>query len=857
VAAAGRAFEGVFRKLKLPVGVELDGLELEGTVLLPPTAGYSAAKVAVAVSGGGLGAGEDGNFPFHLSVAGADAGAPVSGIEIDGSLRAAMDTQRTFSELAVKADATAVGPRVSAEALLKGDFEVEKSPAGETYAADLTGVSKSLVTLRGDFSYGTGRLAGSWKIDLCDDDLAPFSLGKPLPTFIAQSEGRFETDGTFASIKASGQAMAMADRLAAIWPAQPNLGAIKFTAAFDAAIHGRALRVDRLTLALDGAHPILSARALQAFEFDAGSGELKVADPARELLDVNLRGVPLAWLEPYLRDFKLEGGELHGEILAGARDGGLVFRPKLPFTIEGLAVAKAGRPLFGECDVLLSASGYYAPAGWEATVSPFIARDRDGNFMELELMLGRLAGPNQPLKVTGRLDGNLPAMLAQTQIAGLGALKNGGIDCKFSASLAATRSIQARLECTNLTMGSLKVPPRVGFDVRIESDPEGKTAFSIPILLQSADHKSDLILSGTADRSGANLTIDGQLSADSADLNDVALVVSGVCMPFSSPKGPYFSGLGGSLALHLKKLVAPHFEASDVGGVLRLNPGAIRLDGLRASFGDGSKAGLDGELSFDAASALPYSLDANLTVSDLDSASLFRALDPERPPAVEGKFAISGRLVGRASDLSALPQAAQGDMKLTSKAGIFRLFAAEAPTAPPVPGKPGAFESLIGEVTGAVAAVTGRKEAGEAAGAKIRSIADLAATVSAIHYDQISLSISRDASRDTFLREFTLISPEIRLEGTGRTTYQEDTPFLQQPLAMQFKLWARGSAADLLKSAGALDSDKDELGYAACNVPLHIGGTLEHPDASEIREALIKAAYAHGGDLLDRLLGIK
>jgi hypothetical protein len=274
---------------------------------------------------------------------------------------------------------------------------------------------------------------------------------------------------------------------------------------------------------------------------------------------------------------------------------------------------------------------------------------------------------------------------------------------------------------------------------------------------------------------------------------------------------------------------------------------------------DGGCVKIDGVLGWNPNSSESYEMGADVTASDITSAQFFPSADSAHPPALEGKFDLRGRLTSRSRDLAGLARRLGGDLQVTSKAGVFRILSAGALPKLSTPAKPTAFGAIIGDVTGAVGAVTGRKDAGDIIAAKARAIADLAGMISAIHYDQMKFTLSRDASSNTLLKDFALISPQFRLEGSGRATYQEDTPLPRQPVALQFKLRARDHAADLLNELGLLDPRKDELGYAACTLPFEIGGTLENPDTSALRLALLETLYERSGagDLLDRLLGVK
>ena len=82
-----------------------------------------------------------------------------------------------------------------------------------------------------------------------------------------------------------------------------------------------------------------------------------------------------------------------------------------------------------------------------------------------------------------------------------------------------------------------------------------------------------------------------------------------------------------------------------------------------------------------------------------------------------------------------------------------------------------------------------------------------------------------------------------------------ESDFTTAHLALAMK--ARGRTADVLRYLNLLATEKDDLGYAVCTLPLRVTGTLLKPDTSELKNALVKVAMESGGasDLLNRLLG--
>ena len=210
----------------------------------------------------------------------------------------------------------------------------------------------------------------------------------------------------------------------------PKLGAIgslRLTAEFDLALRDGDLRVDRLTATLAGAQPFAGVRALQAFEFNARTGELKVADPDRDLLGFELSGLPLGWMQPFLpAGWVASAADLSGSFGARAGGGGLALRAKSPLAVTGLSIVRGGRPIVDALDVSLALSADYTPRGWQVQIVRADARHAGGKVLDLSARIGQLAGPNEQVKAAGRLTANLPALLAQPALSGLPPAPAGG-----------------------------------------------------------------------------------------------------------------------------------------------------------------------------------------------------------------------------------------------------------------------------------------------------------------------------------------------------------------------------------------------------------------------------------------------
>jgi hypothetical protein len=885
--AALQVFEGLFHRLRLPVDLQLDGLDIEGDVILPPAPGYASARMHVVLSGGGLAAGREGQFIFNLRTPATAADPAIGSVTAEGTVAAEMDTPRTFRRLVVRIDAAAAGGRFPPGAKLAVDMKAERSARSESYLFALAGKDKNLVAVQTDYSGDTHRLAGTWKLDASDDDLAPFALGRPLPAFAAAGEGSFDTDAAMNRLHVSGRIDATVDRLGAVRPELAAMGAVKLAAEFDLSHLGGKLRVDRLSVELAGVRPIAQVHALQPFAFDVRTGALEVADPAHDLVGIALEDLPVDWAQPFLSGVVLTGGGLRGDFVASARAGGLALRAPTPLTVAGLSVTRSGQPLLSGVDVAVSLSADYTPLGWEVQVSPCAVQRGGATLFTLEATAGRLAGANQPTKAAGRLKASLPALLSGSPAGGIPAFTRGEFDGQFSVILGETSAYQANIKLSGLAVGGPSNPeaspggeaveeagapqllPTITADMRADLDARGKWTVLAPFTFEGSDRKSDLTVAGTVDPREAGIEFDGNLTSRELSFDDArvfgALLAAAARPPdrasepvsggMDSPAEAFWSRLTGRMTFALAKVRRDSLEWDNVSGVLLIRPAAFSIENLHAGLGVGGELSGGGTLDFTAGAAEPYAWKADLAATDFDFGAFSRLLHPDQPPVVEGRFKISGQLRGAGANVDDLADGTQGEFQLASKGGIFRALRADV--ADSLKQSP----ALISQVLDSVGSLFGIKEDKTADAKQLidkqgKIVVALADRLAEIPYDQVNLVARRGSDLNVNLTEFALISPEVRLSGNGRVAYQKGVPFAEEPFAFDGQLDARGRMADLLGSLGLLSAQQDDLGYARMARPFHLGGTLDAIDAGQWRDALVKAAlHKAAGGLLDKLLG--
>jgi hypothetical protein len=854
-------FQGIFPELQLPVDLALDGVELEGEVILPPMQGQPPLHVKVKITGGGLAAGREGSFVYDFSANSGAGVAPISAHALRGTLAARMDTPHSFTRISTKAEASVSGTEFPRGVKLNLDLAADRDAKGETYLVTLAGDQKQLAVIQAELPVAgntpaSAKLSGTWKLDLRDADLVPFVLGMTLPTFEVKGDGQLESDAAFVESHARGKLTAHAEKLANLKPELGAIGDVHLAAEFNLTRRGDVLQIQQFSADFAGAKPVASVRALQTFEFNPRTGDL-TADASRDLVGITLQGLPLAWAQPFLSGLTVSGGDIQGEFVATAGGGGLTLRPKIPLTLANLSVAKDGSPLIAGVDFSVSPSIDYTPQGWQVMLSSFEAKRGNNPVLTLEAKAGQLIGQDRPIKATGKIQLNLPEVLAQSGAGGAAPLTAGDASLEFSASLGTKQEIQAKLAVTNLVAADPKLAseklPAITTDLRADREASGKISLNLPLMVERDGRKSDLNLTGSLLPNSSGYVVDAHVTSELLIVDDVKIFGA----PFGSateapppteknpPRdhAPPWAGLSGKLTLALKKIVySDSLEVSGVGGTLRIEAGSLKLEGLKAGVGADGELKLNGDVAFNEKVMEPYSLKAEVALNNFDSVPLFRAINPSKVPTVEGKFNLSSELNGTGANLAALAERTRGDVQLISKGGIFRGLRSD--TAEMIKAAP---STLSGIVTG-IGSLLGKDAAEKAAqfGSEINKrgklVSEIATALAEIPYDQLSVSVVRGASLNIELKDFTLISPEVRLGGTGTILYQAGVPLLAQMLDLRLQLAARGKLAETMKKASLLGETQDNLGYTAFALPVQIGGSLENTDISELKRELLKAA---------------
>ncbi len=839
--AESAPLHGLFDALKLPVGLTVDGVDVAGKIQLP------AGRANLTLTGGSLAPGKSGAFVLAVEMAPSDPAMET--VKVRADITARQLTASTFDQLKLDLTATARGPQVPDGATLRFVLNAERAKdGGETHALQLVGKNGDLLKLDLALPAGSGPVAGNWVVNVSDTDIAPFVLGQPLPAFTATGEGKVSSDIEGQHPDASGRLSLAVDRLQTIAPELATLGALNLTTEFDVSLSGDRLRVRRLTVALAGAEPVLAMETLQGFAYEMTSGKVLPAEPVNDLARIAVTRLPLDWIQPWLPEFKLEGGSAHGEWRLAMKDDAVGVRPVAPLTVNGINLDQAGAPLLRAVDLSVAAGGTYGPAGWQADLLEFAARREGRTLIKLTAKAGQAAGVDQSITFTGSYDSDLQAVIRQPFAPADLAVTDGRIQGDFSGKMSTGLYVEATMGISGLHTALSAVFPDIALTLKATQDEAGHINAEVPVaVIGSGGRRSDALLKARIETTAALTQIIASVNADLLyieDLQSFSALTSEATKPVAKQptpttptikkpepaSEPFWAGLGGELTLDIKRVVyAPGVEATNITGVVKIGPDGLSLKDLNALVGATGKLQAAAKVLHDATNAKPYEIQGNVKMTGFDPGPFLRASAPKNPPTLEGIFDLTAALSGRAVEPAALIEDGLGVVELTGTAGTLRALGVKLTNI-------ANLATPAASILGLLGAATGNQDV-----LKYAAATDVVGQLAAVKFDRINLSASRDLDHNLTIKDLSLDSKWVRLIGGGSIQNKPGVSLFSQPLVIDLQLLAGGKLAQGLNTLKLLGQEADAQGYLPLVEKIRLDGSLDNVGAAQLQRLIERA----------------
>lgn len=419
-AAAGTPVvaPGLLAHFQLPLELELDGIHVAGRALVPAGSGQPALENDFNLTGGGVAPGREGALQLTAELRNPAAGAHVAALNAKVDLRVRQTAERTFDHIGLTVVADAEGENFSDQNQLKITADLARNAAGETYSCRIDtlrrGEAGQVLVLDAALPAGARAFTGDWTLKVDSGQLEPFALGGLLPDFNVHGAGHFTLDPSAQAASVSGELEGEVSKLEVIEPAWRAFGAVRLQAQFDVAGANGLAQLRRLSVKLAGEQPVLELQATQAAEFNLKDRRLQVggASPG-EVLTLNISGLPVAWVRPFVHDLDISGGLVTGKLVFNAEPDKLVVRATEPLRIGSLSAVDEGQLMLAKADVSLDGEAALTAGEIQATLREFSLRTAAGDAVTLKARATvPLAAPTAGIVVTADYLADLPGLLS-------------------------------------------------------------------------------------------------------------------------------------------------------------------------------------------------------------------------------------------------------------------------------------------------------------------------------------------------------------------------------------------------------------------------------------------------------------
>ena len=622
-------------------------------------------------------------------------------------------------------------------------------------------------------------------------------------------------------------------------------------------LEGNALQLSALKLQIDreGGVVLAAVDALQPLALDVSTKKISAPQAAAPAARVRWGEIPLGWAEPYVAQSKLSGQLVAGALeitLPGGEAIGLRATEKI--ATRNMSVAMNGQDYLRGADFTTDLN-----ATWTGTTLTAAIRQlelRQGTVALVSVAVAGEVTPGKTLRAAGKgtLSADFAALAKQPVLAAHLPLLGGNVKVTFDGVMADGVTGKVSISAQNLVAreGSLALGAMdLAIDAKLDASHSGTVRNTL--IVTKDGRKSDITLDGKVGVKPGAISFEGRVTGDQLIVDDMqafaalgaqapssaaSLAKSAALTPAPAPRrsvaapaapapkltgpvkdtAPVWAGFTGRVDLNIKAI---KLDAATTLGDLR-GALAIREDRLAVETVSGKLNGnpfkVSTLLSFDPKLARPYALVGTVEVPGFDVGAFLRKADPSAPPALETTFTIASKFNGTAANLPEFADRIQGQLDFKGSKGILRALNKKSETASLGMGLAGLGAALLGQ---------------QKLAAGLNSAAELAQLLKDMPFDGIGVQVERGADAAIVVKSIEVLSPMMRLTGTGRIDAKPGAPFATSPLALNLQLAAKGQLANGLNQARQLDGKTDAKGYYPMATPFVLGGTVEKPDSSD------------------------
>ncbi len=865
------AFQGLLRGLSLPYDGSIDGIQVEGDILVATPKYGDASGIHVAAKGDGLAAGRTANFAIDAIATVANTSYP----SVGAHGRLTVDVAATHAVNRADFKGT-VSPLGTSDVLdVVGSLAAIGHDGDESYALEVRRSDQRYAKAVAAFHPGRPRLEGTWKIDFGEEELRAWVPDYLVHLTAIEGAGQFDTDPQFAEPHLTGKLLAIGTNqgLLAAPPAGPQ--SVNLRAEFDATHRDGKLRIDRLKVGVrdenassdsDPDAAPLTLALLQPFMIDESTKAVNATNQDAEWLRVVLRKFPLTWVPPFSEQVRFGHGETTADLTVRGASGAYQLRSKGLLVANGVELLQSGRTLAQHLDLSVPVAVDRVPGqGWTLKASP-LAIDRGGRrLITIDGTLPLRPDPYGRMQASGTLKADLDAIAATPNgIAGLGWIKGKSASGSFSANLGAGSDVTAKI-----TVVGHDPKHSVTADLSASIDDYRAAKFQAPVTISTGATTAKLSIDGTWASEPAGQHLEIQVGGEKIGIDQLRLL-GGALMPgelnVPAPTArdtrPFWGDLIGRVRVDFREVAVGDREWDNVGATIAFDHRSILLNGVRGVYNPITTEKVDprhanekeveprsaltaeATITFDPAANAPYLLKGTGSMEDMNATRLLGTPPADQNPEIEGRFAVAATFSGSGKNLADLAVHQREELKLTSHAGIVRLLKTSvAESIPEEKSRPGADAVAgVGYAFGAILGVHPGPKNNASVSPTMEAVLNATYDIAEIGYDQFSVTATRRGDGTIDLSDLAITSDHARITGRGEIAAGQGGPIATRPLSLDLRLGFRGITAERLAKAAVVAAAKDAQGYSPLPQPIHFGGTLNHIDNTAWHDLLVKAA---------------
>jgi len=603
----------------------------------------------------------------------------------------------------------------------------------------------------------------------------------------------------------------------------------------------------------------LELENLRPFDLSAEPFGVWVDGGSPDILVATITPLELQQLFPRVFAFELEGVLPQGQFLGRAEDGGLLLLAEDELVFKDVNVRWQEAALLDRVTVGLTYEVLYSADGLQArtidfsTFGPRGSPIADATLRAVMPLTDRTTIESLSFETVA----NLEPLTRQPIFTGLPGFLEGTIGGSLELTYGEDSSVRADVHLRGARAEGAGTLPDADGELVLEAIGEERLTVWAPLTLRSENGASDLSFRGGVERVEEAYRFDASLTGDRVVAADVARMMHVISPPdadfrWGDVKEPVASAfrerwskdaieqlrerrdsepfwgaeVSGRARLELGELQLARAAMTGIRGRIDVDPTSVEATGIAAEM-LGARFTADGALRFDNSADDPYTLHLDSSFEGLDLGRLFRTVNPEEPPTLEGVFDVRTVAAGNGRNPADLGLGTLGEMRVSGRDGVFRGLAGQY--------------TWVRRGTKALGVITFSKQ--------LKAVSRLLGELEALEFDTFELALARETPRRFAISELAVVSPLARIEGSGGVEVEPGLPLVESPLDVSLDLSTNGDMTILFNGLGLLQEGTDEHGYRPLTQPVTVGGTVADPDTSDFYEMLDEAATDSKGVL--------